>query len=96
LKLKEAVKILRSKNAGVWHITIDIVFKNKELYERAKAKLNKDYFSRLFNRESVNYFECDGINTLKISFLRDSAAGSMSDTDCLGANFYIPLLDVEI
>ena len=96
MKLRETVKILRSKNAGVWHITIDIVFKNKELYEKAKDKLNKDYFRRLFNRESVNYFECDGINALKISFLRDAAAGSISDTDCLGANFYIPLLDVEI
>ena len=96
MKLREAVKVLRSKNAGVWHITIDIVFKNRELYERAKDKLNRDYFCRLFNRKNLDYFECDGINTLKISFLRDSAAGSLSDTDCLGANFYIPLLDVEI
>ena len=96
MKLKEAVKILRSKNAGVWHITIDIVFKNKELYERAKTRLSRDYFCTLFNRKSVDYFECDDINTLKVSFLRDAAAGSISDTDCLGANFYIPLLDVEI
>ncbi len=96
MKLREAVKVLRSKNAGVWHITIDIVFKNRELYERAKDKLNRDYFCRLFNRKNLGYFECDGINTLKISFLRNSAAGSLSDTDCLGANFYIPLLDVEI
>ncbi len=96
MKLKEAVKVLRSKNAGVWHITIDIVFKNKDLYEKSKARLNRDYFCRLFNRKSLDYFECDGINTLKISFLRNTSAGSLNDVDCLGANFYIPLLGVEI
>ncbi len=96
MKLKEAAKVLRSKNAGVWHITIDIIFKNKEFYERAKVKLNKDFFCKLFENDRVYYFKCNAINTLKVSFLRDSAAGSLSDTDCLGANFYIPLLDVEI
>jgi len=96
LKLKDSVKVLRSKNAGVWHITIDIVFKNRELYDRAKSKINRDFFCRLFKRDTVDYFECDSIYTLKISFLRDSAAGSIYDTDCLGANFYIPLMDIEI
>ncbi len=96
MRLREAVKILRSKNAGVWHITIDIVFKNRELYERAKTRLNRDYFCKLFIKKNIDYFECNYINTLKISFLRDSAAGSLNDTDCLGANCYIPLLDVEI
>ena len=96
MRLKEAVSVLRSKNAGVWHITIDIVFKDEEVYKRAKLKLNEDFFKRLYNRDDLRYFECDGINTLKVSFLRDSAAGSLTDTDCLGANFYIPLLDVEI
>ncbi len=95
MKLKEAAKVLRSKNAGVWHITIDIVFKDKDLYERAKQVLDKIFFTKLYQKE-VHYFQCDNINTLKISFLRDQAAGSITDTDCLGANFYIPLLDIEI
>ncbi len=96
MKLKEAVKVLRSKNAGVWHITIDIVFKNRELYEVAKAKLTKELFCELFSKEEIDYFRCDNLNTLKVSFLRDKAAGSLEDTDCLGANFYIPLMDIEI
>ncbi len=95
MKLKNAVKILRSKNAGVWHITIDIVFKDKILYKKAKEKLNKEMFEKIYKRK-VRYFECDNINTLKISFLRDAAAGSVDDTDCLGANYYIPLLEIEI
>jgi hypothetical protein len=95
LKLKEAVKILRSKNAGVWHITIDIVFKDESLYKKAKEKLNREIFEKIYKRE-VRYFECDNINTLKVSFLRDAAAGSVDDTDCLGANYYIPFLEIEI
>ncbi len=96
MKLKDAVKVLRSKNAGVWHITIDIVFKNRELYETAKAKLTKELFCELFSKEEIDYFRCDNLNTLKVSFLRNKAAGSLEDADCLGANFYIPLMDIEI
>ncbi len=96
MRLKEAVKVLRSKNAGVWHITIDIVFKNSELYEIAKTKLTTELFCELFNRNELEYFQCDSINTLKVSFLREQAAGSLKDTDCLGANFYIPLMEIEI
>ncbi len=90
------VYVLRSKNAGVWHITIDIIFKDRNYYEKAKQKLNKKLFCDIYGKKDVDYFECDSINTLKISFLRDEAAGSVNDTDCLGANFYIPLLEIEI
>ncbi len=96
MKLKEAVKVLRSKNAGVWHITIDIVFKNRELYETAKTKLTRELFCELFSKEELDYFQCDNLNTLKVSFLREKAAGSLEDADCLGANLYIPLMDIEI
>ncbi len=96
MKLKDAVFILRSKNAGVWHITIDIVFKNKENYEQAKKALDKELFKKIYGKKDVQYFECDTINTIKVSFLRDKAAGSIDDRDCLGALQYIPLLDVEI
>ncbi len=96
MKLQDAVLVLRSKNAGVWHITIDIIFKNRELYERGQKKLDERLFLKIYNKKSVEYFKCDNINTIKVSFLRDGAAGSINDSDCLGALFYIPLLDIDI
>ncbi len=96
MKLKDMVYVLRSKNAGVWHITIDIIFKNRQYYQQAKEGLNKEIFKRIYNKNEVEYFECDSINTIKISFLRDTPSGSIDDRDCLGANFYIPLLEIEI
>ncbi len=95
MKLKDAAYVLRSKNAGVWHITIDIVFKNAQYYEKAKSKLNKEKFEKIYGK-NVRYFTCDNINTIKVSFLRNSAAGSINDRDCLGAIQYIPLLNMEI
>ncbi len=96
MKLKDAVYILRSKNAGVWHITIDIVFKNESYYRLAKRKLNKELFKKIYNKNEIKYFECDTINTIKVSFLREFAAGSIYDSDCLGALQYVPLLDIKI
>ncbi|WP_035586894.1 DUF4387 family protein [Hippea jasoniae] len=95
MKLKDSVVVLRSKNAGVWHITIDIIFKNSELYKKWKAKLTEDFFKKLYKRD-VRFFYCDDINTIKVSFLRDVAAGGIGDRDCLGANFYIPLMEIEL
>ncbi len=90
------VYVLRSKNAGVWHITIDIIFKNSEFYQMAKRVLNKEMFCKIYNKKQVEYFECDSLNTIKISFLRENVAGSINDTDCLGALWYIPLCDIEV
>ncbi len=95
MKLKSAVSVLRSKNAGVWHVTVDIVFKNRELYQLAKRGLNRELFETIYKRE-VMYFECDAINTIKVSFLRDEPAGSVFERDCLGAMFYLPLLELNI
>ncbi len=96
MKLRDAVIVLRSKNAGVWHITIDMVFKNGELYRRAKSALNDELFKSIYHKENVRYFECDEINTIKVSFLRDKPAGSVDERDCLGAMLYVPLLEVDI
>ena len=35
-KLKELAKVIRSKNSGPYEITFDIMFPNKENYERVK------------------------------------------------------------
>ena len=96
MKLKDMVYVLRSKNAGVWHITIDIIFKSREYYEMERKKLNKDIFKKKKKKEDVKYFECESINTIKVTFLRDEAAGSIGDRDCLGALYYIPLLNIEM
>ena len=62
----------------------------------ARKKLNKDIFKTIYKKEDVKYFECESINAIKAAFLRDGAAGSIGDRDCIGALYYMPLLNIEM
>ncbi|MBN2884096.1 MAG: DUF4387 family protein, partial [Clostridia bacterium] len=35
VKLKDAAKVIRSKNSGPYELTFDIIFRTKELFEAA-------------------------------------------------------------
>jgi len=96
LKLSDAVYVLRSKNAGVWHVTVDIMFKDSSLFQRALGRLDLQLFEQIYRSKIVNYSVCKEIKTIKVTFLRRHPAGSVEDNDCLGALFYMPLLNIEI
>ena len=48
-KLYDLAKVLRSKNSGPFEITLDIIFSNKDDYERVKNSeiINKKLISEL-------------------------------------------------
>ena len=50
-KLYDLAKVLRSKNSGPFEITLDIIFSNKDDYERVKNSeiINKKLISELYN-----------------------------------------------
>ena len=37
VKLRDIAKVIRSKNAGPFELTFDVIFKTKEDYEKVKA-----------------------------------------------------------
>jgi hypothetical protein len=100
-KLVELAKTIRSKNAGPDKITFDIIFRNKELYEKVKR-------SRAITRDSVallykipperisDFVEFDPANAIKFSIYRSIPSGSPGETDIFGCQQYPPLLDIEI
>ena len=50
-KLYDLAKVLRSKNSGPFEITLDIIFSNKDDYERVRNSeiINKKLISELYN-----------------------------------------------
>jgi len=99
--LSELAKTIRSKNAGVNKITFDIIFRDRENYERVKR-------SRVLTRESVaklygipleriaDFVEFDPANAIKFTIFRVRPSGSPGDPDIFGAQQYAPLLDIEV
>ena len=99
--LVELAKTIRSKNAGVDQITFDIVFKNREAYERVKRSraLSPEVVARLYAipRERITAFvEFDPALAIKFTIRRERPSGSPGERDVFGAQQYAPLFDLPI
>src|SRR5690625_3469646 len=99
--LHELAKTIRSKNAGVDRITFDIIFDDRDSYERVKN-------SRVLSRESVSelygidperitdFVEYEPPLAIKYTILRLRPSGSPGVGDDFGPQQYAPLLDVAV
>jgi len=101
MRVRDAASTVRSKNAGVDLITFDIIFKNEELYRRAKASpaLSREGILRLFGigeDRLYSYVAFDPARAIKFTLRRSRPSGSAGEHDVFGAQQYAPLLDVEI
>lgn len=98
--LKDLAKVIRSKNAGPFTLTFDILFKDQASYEMFKEKkcLNKEVMAKAYGVtldevEEIIYF--DPSNAIKINFHRPLSSGDVGETDVYGAQQHIPLMNLE-
>jgi hypothetical protein len=100
VKLAELANLIRSKNAGPFLLTFDIMFPDDASYLRAKTSgaLTIVRFAELFRcaEKHVLFFECDNARAFKFSIPRPIVQGNLGDGDMHGGQQYIPLMDIEI
>jgi len=99
-KIRDIAKACKSKNAGPFEVTLDVVFEERAMYERVRATgvLGPELFARLYGvrSEDVIYTEYPAGNAFKATIPRLVASGDIGDTDVYGAQQHAPLLEVEI
>ena len=100
MKLVQLASLIRSKNAGPFWLTFDIMFSNEESYLRVKRScaLNISMFANLYqcDPETVRFFECDNALAFKFSIPRPLTQGELGDGDMHGGQQFVPLMNVEI
>jgi hypothetical protein len=100
MKLWQISKLIRSKNSGPFELTFDVIFKDRESYERVRAAdvLNARWFAKTYRltSEVVSVIHYDAANAIKITIPRPVISGDISDTDVFGGQQYGPLVDLEI
>ncbi len=100
MKLTDAARVIRSKNAGPLTLTIDLMFADGGTYERALAapSLSPRHLATLYNQpvESIHVIPYPAAFAIKLVLDRKIVAGSPGDTDVYGAQQHGPLLEVEI
>lgn len=101
VSLKEFADVVRSKNAGPFLITVDIMFDDDRKYSYFKKNkiLTVENFAMYMgiNKHEITVFEYyDQAKALKITFRRTYTSGSVMDDDVYGATFYVKLLDFPV
>ncbi len=99
-KLWEVTKLIRSKNAGPFELTFDVIFKDRESYEKVRdAKLiSAEWFAQTYRLtpEVVAIINYDAANAIKITIPRPAISGDVDDTDVFGGQQHGPLVEVEV
>jgi len=100
MRLADAADVLRSKNAGIHYVTVDVMFSDADRYRQVKelgalsAAVIADRYG--VREPEVRFFEYDPGLAFKITIPREVPAGSPGDPDLYGAQQHAPLLDVEV
>jgi hypothetical protein len=98
--IKDVAKVCKSKNAGPFELTVDVVFDAWETFQRVKASgvLCPALFARLYNvpEERVLFTPYDAAFAFKATFPRLVPAGDFGDTDVYGCQQHAPLLEVDL
>lgn len=100
MKLSEHASLIRSKNAGPFMLTFDIMFSDRDTYEKVRDSgvLDRQLVAALYRvpLEDVDAYACDNALALKFSMPRRMSQGEFGDGDLHGGQQYAPLLDIEV
>lgn len=92
--------LVRSKNAGPFWLTIDIMFDDPEKYRRVRDSdiVNRTALAKMFRRDSADIIVVnhDAALAIKVSFPRPQSSGSKYDSDVYGGQQYAPLLSLAV
>jgi hypothetical protein len=98
--LFDLCSLIRSKNAGPFVLTFDVMFSSPENYERAKRAqpLTPRLFAELYRQreEDITLVYHDHALAIKVSMPRPVFQGELRDGDCYGGQQYVPLLQVKV
>lgn len=96
--LKDIANVIRSKNAGPFELTLDVLLKDADMFEKLKAAdiINKKMISELYQIPeadviSIVYFP--NAKAIKATIVRPLPSGALGERDVYGAQQHAPLVN---
>ena len=96
--LKDISNVIRSKNAGPFELTFDILLKEQEMFEKLRAAevINKQTIAKLYQIPeedvlSIVYFP--NAKAIKATIVRPLPSGALGERDVYGAQQHAPLVN---
>ncbi|MDE7353255.1 MAG: DUF4387 domain-containing protein [Acetatifactor sp.] len=100
-RLYDVAKVLRSKNAGPFSITLDVLFENKSDYEEVKRQgiISRERIAGIYKLAEEDITELvyfDQACGIKVTFNRSISSGTCGDRDVYGAQQHAPLMAIAL
>jgi hypothetical protein len=100
-RLVDLATTIRSKNAGIYNVTFDVLFDDWEQYRRVRDAqvLTPERMAELFGVEPnqvVGVIAHDAGQGIKITLRRKRPSGNPGDPDILACQQHAPLYDVQV
>lgn len=100
MKLWEITRLIRSKNAGPFELTFDIIFKDTAGYQRVRdAKLiNAAWVANTYGVDllSVKVIDYPSANAIKVTIPRPVVSGDVLDSDVYGGQQHGPFVELDV
>lgn len=98
LKLMDVASVIRSKNAGPYELTLDVLLKDDEAFNMIKQAdvINKKTIAALYKLSeedvlSIVYFP--NARAVKATIVRPLPSGALGERDVYGAQQHAPLMN---
>ena len=100
-RLRDIASVIRTKNSGPYELTMDIMFKEEELYRRAEAAniISVPLIAELYHipeNEVLKIVYFPKAKAIKATIVRPIASGALGERDVYGAQQHAPLMDLVV
>ena len=96
--LKDIANVIRSKNAGPFELTLDVLLKEHQMFEKLRSAdiINKKTIAKLYQIPeedvlSIVYFP--NAKAIKATIVRPLPSGALGERDVYGAQQHGPLVN---
>ena len=98
IALRDVANVIRSKNAGPFELTLDVLLKTDEMFEKMRAAdiINKKTVATLYRIPEENVIAVvwfPNAKAIKATIVRPLPSGALSERDVYGAQQHAPLMD---
>lgn len=96
--LKDVASVIRSKNAGPYELTLDVILKEQETFEKMREKdiINPSVIAKLYQipeEDVLGIVYFPNAKAIKATIVRPLPSGAMGERDVYGAQQHAPLVN---
>jgi hypothetical protein len=100
MKLKDIAQVIRSKNAGPYELTLDVLLKDQEMFQRIREAgiINKAVIAKLYRipeEDVLSIVYLPNAKAIKATIVRPLPSGALGERDVYGAQQHAPLVNFE-